>query len=547
MSQQKGDRRRVSRVTTTRRGFLGGVAAGASLIASPERVKATNIDPDSPVDRVQKAYNLKVRRAEYFRDMPLVPHPSTSEESVYPDFVNSFSKTLPHDALGMVDKDAYASMLKALRTGVSADFEAIKMGGTVKLVSPQAAYSHCLEGCDSSQLTIRPAPAFNSAEQAGEMVELYWMALTRDVHFSNYDTDPKIQQAVADLNKLSDFRGPKINGQVTPRTIFRGTTPGELVGPYLSQFALLPTFVGALPVAQYRVPVAGVDYLTDYNEWLRVQNGFPGSADRFDPVRRYLRNGRDLGEFIHRDFSYQIFLTAAQILLGFGRLALGEDNPYVYSTSQGGFVTFGSADVFDALARVAKPALQAVWYQKWLVHRRARPEEFGGRVHNHLTNKATYDIHADLQNSAALPAALSASGSYLLSHSYPEGAPVHPAYPSGHAIIAGACATVLKAFFRNSFVIPNPVVPSADGLSLLPYTGPPLTVEGELNKLASNDGLGRDWAGIHWRTDIIEGMKQGEEVAIHVMRDLFSTYTEEWGGCTFNRFDGTPYTVCARC
>ena len=52
---------------------------------------------------------------------------------------------------------------------------------------------------------------------------------------------------------------------------------------------------------------------------------------------------------------------------------------------------------------------------------------------------------------------------------YSEGCPTHPAYPAGHAAIAGACATALKAFFNESFVIPNPMMANPDGLSLVPY------------------------------------------------------------------------------
>jgi hypothetical protein len=68
---------------------------------------------------------------------------------------------------------------------------------------------------------------------------------------------------------------------------------------------------------------------------------------------------------------------------------------------------------------------------------------------------------------------------------YPEGCPTHPAFPGAHATIAGAGITVLKAFFNESFVIPNPVVPSDDGLTLRPWTGEPLTIGNELDKLAS--------------------------------------------------------------
>ena len=35
---------------------------------------------------------------------------------------------------------------------------------------------------------------------------------------------------------------------------------------------------------------------------------------------------------------------------------------------------------------------------------------------------------------------------YLLGLTYPEGSPLHPSYPSGHATLAGACITVIKAF-----------------------------------------------------------------------------------------------------
>lgn len=95
-------------------------------------------------------------------------------------------------------------------------------------------------------------------------------------------------------------------------------------------------------------------------------------------------------------------------------------------------------------------------------------------------------------------------------------------------MIAGACVTVLKAFFNESFIIPNPVVASADGLSLALYKGSNLTVGGELNKLAANIALGRNTAGVHWRSDGIEGLKLGEAVAMGILTDLRATYPERF-------------------
>jgi membrane-associated phospholipid phosphatase len=134
-------------------------------------------------------------------------------------------------------------------------------------------------------------------------------------------------------------------------------------------------------------------------------------------------------------------------------------------------------------------------------------------------------------------------GSYLLPMGYPEGSPTHPAYPAGHAAFAGAGATMLKAFYNEAFVVPSPVVASADGTSLVPYVGAPLTVGNELNKLASNIAVGRDASGVHWRSDGAEGMAIGEAAAIAVLQDLRHCYNENFDGFSFTRFDGTPITI----
>ena len=187
--------------------------------------------------------------------------------------------------------------------------------------------------------------------------------------------------------------------------------------------------------------------------------------------------------------------------------------------------------------------MKAAWYQKWLVHRRLRPEEFGGRIHHSRTGAASYPIHPEILHADALRAVFAAHRTYLLPMAYPEGCPTHPAYPSGHASFIGACVTVLKVYFNEAFIIPNPVLASADGLSLMPYSGPRLTVGGELNKLAANIGFGRDAAGLHWRSDIIEGLKLGEAVAIGILTDLRATYNEDFPGFTLTRFDGMTISI----
>lgn len=52
-----------------------------------------------------------------------------------------------------------------------------------------------------------PAPAFASANTAGDLVMLYWMQLMKDVHFEMFPFTPIVGEAVMDLSKLSDYVG----------------------------------------------------------------------------------------------------------------------------------------------------------------------------------------------------------------------------------------------------------------------------------------------------------------------------------------------------
>src|SRR5215204_3361764 len=458
----------------SRRSFLGRagsvtaltLAAPALSLSTPPASASAEPTPGgrhAAGGRAEKAYQIRHEAALRQKNFPLQDHPANDDEGLYPNKIGSFTKGLPHDQLGEVDARAYASLLRAVETGLPADFESLSMGSVRKFANPQAAFAFALDGPDSHYFGMPAPPAFSSAEEAGEIAELYWQALTRDVPFSEYEKDSLTAAAAADLSSLSAFKGAKAAGRVTPHTLFRGDTPGDLAGPYLSQFLLKDVQHGATRMVQrIRTLRPGDDHTYTFARWLIIQNGGIAGANRYDPKPRYIRNGRDLAEYVHRDFTYQAFLNASLMLLDLTG-SRDQGNPYRHYRTQSGFITFGDPQILDTVARVANCALRASWYQKWVIHRRLRPEEFGGRIHLHKVGAKSYPIHQDVLNSEALDRVYKEKGSYLLTQAYAEGCPMHPAYPSGHAIIAGACTTVLKAFFEEDFIFPFPVEASSDG------------------------------------------------------------------------------------
>lgn len=303
-----------SKMCLSRRLFLSG-AAGLTAAGS------AHADAPPSEERRDQAYRIRHNAALAQRDLWIPAHPSNGDEERYPNKIGTFTKGLPHNQLGEVDVNAYNAFIGAMSSGSPADMEKIPMGWPDpakqrKLVDPQAGLAFSLEGSDAQVFTFPAPPAFDSAEEAGELVELYWQALLRDVPFTQYDTHPLVQAACDDLSKLSDFHGPKIEGRVTPATLFRDMAPGILMGPHVSQLLLKPVPFGTQFMEQpIRTYLAGVDYVTDYATWLDIQNGWNPPAAKFEAQRYYVRNGRDLARWVHKDVFFEAYLNACQILI----------------------------------------------------------------------------------------------------------------------------------------------------------------------------------------------------------------------------------------
>lgn len=545
---------------TSRRSFMKRSTTGLASAAVAASVPAAALLGSSEAEashghggggsRAAQSRNTRVQAAQLDFNLArsLPRQQSNNDERRYRNqrYYGSITKALPHNQYGEVVPAEYRKLTRAIRTQRQSHFNAINLaaGATRKLANPQGTFRVPLVGTDGYATRMPPAPTFRSKTTAAEMGELYWLSLTKDIDFNDYGSSAAIASATADLNNFSKTVGPKDGGQVTAGTIFRGETVGDLTGNYLSQFLIKDINYGPSLIEQkYLANAAGADFMTDNASWLAVQNGAVIETATADPAgRRYIHNSRTLAEYVHGDALFQAYFNAALIMLPFG--SPDSNNPYLALPNEGAFTTFGGPFVFDLVTQAANLALQGAWYHKWVVHRRLRPEEFGGRIHHKTVNNRNYEIHPEILNSQAVADTFSNNGSYFLPMNYVEGSPTHPSYPAGHATVAGACTTVLKALFNESALIPNPEEITAGGTVKQAYSGgDTLTVGGELNKLAANITLGRDAAGVHYRSDGVDGMAVGEQQAIGLLRDYSITLNEQFDGFQLTKFDGTSIVI----
>ena len=458
-------------------------------------------------------------------------------------FLAMFSKTLNHDAAGRVVPSEYQTLRDGIEERDIAKISSVPNPGTLKLVQPLAAFILNFVGPSPSAVSLPAAPKMSSAESAGEMVEVYCQALARDIPFVDFSTDGTITTMLGYMNALSDFKGPK---PITTSNIFRGLSSGDLLGPYASQFFFLDTVLWpntVLAMSDFPTRSAVNDRMITSVTYLSVENGtvteggptLAGSAT-------YLSTGRDLAYSVWNDSPGQFYEFAARKAMTAGA-PLSPLNPYLnppLDANQESFVTWSFTDFNTCLHEAAQIALSVAWFGKWSVNRRLRPEAFGNEVEQWRLSGMTLNpasINSDLLTSSILTDVFGANGNYYLPQAFPEGSPSHPSYPAGHAVASGACITIVKAFYDEDWVFPSPVEPNAAGTALVGI-GDTLTLGGEINKLGSNVTLGRDWAGVHYRSDGHNGILQGEAVAKLILQDWINKYPEVGAQFVFHGYMG---------
>ena len=417
--------------------------------------------------------------------------------------------------------------------------ESFETGGQRLFIGVPAVHTVTHSGMDPWRGQMPPAPNPTGVRNAGEMIDLYAMEQLRDVPFTAYPNEPggddgprsrQVDETLAaverDLENVRERTGDAW-WYDTSRLFVEADTETLDWGPYLSQYLLQEVNMGALPISQqYLSYEAGVDYNDTQSDWLRTLEGRDSISAEINPnepesdERSYISTGRDLATLVNADVPYQEYLIAGLHLLANGSLADGL--PY-NSREEGsifGYTNAGPTGFVDILARGARQALIAAFYQKYYQHFRCRPETYSGRLHFQRTEDREFGISEVLTDSATLA---TRDGPDFLSTAYEEGSPVHPAYPSGHSVIAGTCGTILKFMFQEMDWEAEYYVPTPDGKGRETVSVPSghRGIYQEIDKLMSNVGLGRLFAGVHYYSDHYQAVKLGEQVAVGLLLDVF--------------------------
>lgn len=557
----------------------------------------------------------------------LTIHSANADEITYADsFGMNFTKGLLHDkTTGLVaNRIDYQLFRQAILDGDIEPFHTLPTGipedDQRRLwEAPTAGFVFDTQGPDAAAVTMAPAPELGSHELTFELAEVYELACLRDVPFAEF-TDPdaalggdgfdKLQKSCERLNITryardgfdSRPRKTDANGSLTPSNVFRGSSYGVEVGPYLSCFMLMGNNIrsendsslqgliayGAQRIDQ-RVSKAcpGINFMLTFKEWLNVQNGAKRSnhpdtdPKYYKPKPTFIHTPRDLATYVHFDALYQAYLNACLMLLSQGAQQGAQFDPSFQRLSgqfegakAGGFALFGGPHILSLVTEVATRALKAVRYQKFQVHRRLRPEALAGRINrvgkieniNPALGAHFNRMRQELDNTLAalqeLPELAKAEFG-LLPMAFAEGSPMHPAYGAGHATVAGACVTVLKAFFDTDQVLKRvdndirfaprvdgdeadyvQVVTINDGSELTAVPAKvALTLEGELNKLAANIAIGRNMGGVHYFSDYYDSVRMGEKIAIGILQDQAEGYPKDAFTVSLTTFDGEKIVI----
>lgn len=436
-----------------------------------------------------------------------------------------------------------------------------------RLVDSYCIFDNDIIGPYKSSYTLPLAPLIESNEAGAQLLEVYAMALLRDVPLSVINSssiNSYMNEIVSDLNLVNVYLGaptdPLAGNQITRKLLFRENTVGDRIGPYVSQFLYYTILYSNYEFVQNQYitikTASGFNLnpnLSNVNfeeDFMLTRDVTPGSfvemwdaTTTTDPrslttTKRYMTTIRDCAIFINKDQPWQLPYMAGALLMQ-KNVRLG----FFSSPRQGQkFINLGPVDFYDIMSKASKLAMNASWLWKYK-QLRVRPEEMAYQLDltlnpptvpglNFPTSLTSNNILNKVARGYINISGIGVTG-YLMPQTYRIGSPCHSSQPSGHATIAGAMITILKAWwncdsYMKAYEPDLTTDPSGNTLGPVGTTGGNdfyLRVGDELDKLASNCGVFRNFAGIHYRGDADTGLDLGEQVAIDLLEDLVKKYS----------------------
>ncbi|CAN0233495.1 unnamed protein product, partial [Ectocarpus fasciculatus] len=226
-----------------------------------------------PTERARVTLQKRVDTAKEEFHVGPTCHITNGDETNLPDFIGQFHKSLPHDKFGTVDKRSYQKLLDCAFSADVNVCDQVPSGASArgaKLINPLGGTAHQVDGADSDNVFITTPDGVLSEELAAQMAEVYWMALTRDIPFSEFATNSLIRAAAGEL-RCKGFRND--GGKIDPvQDLFRTDWPGVTAGPVVSQLLLSDFVIDNIIVPPKQVTlVKEIDYMTTFQDWLDVQ------------------------------------------------------------------------------------------------------------------------------------------------------------------------------------------------------------------------------------------------------------------------------------
>jgi hypothetical protein len=486
----------------------------------------------------------------------------SATQTVYYPWIHS--KGLTHDATtGFPTKDDVDLLLEARSKATTQAVDSIPLSGgaTRKIRNILVGHNYNLIGTDPSPtLNVIVKPAIDSNESAFEMAEVYSKSLLRDASFWDIEQglNTTANTHITNLNAFpSKSIAPVDTGLITAPLLHRDSLPGCDLGPYVSQVFYSFTYFN--PIRLESVPPSFRGYNDNTGSqtlatWLQIQNGEEPTTTQFGGSPLFIFSARQLMTLAFQESPAQTMAWLTDWIIQTLPLQfIGSDNNDAY-------ISGGIQSLHSSIQGVITACASTSAHHKWGVNMGLRPEVLAQRYHYAETlngNNALFDdvpgfqFIKDRVNGEMAPfisEVQTQSGSTALLRTVRgNSSPMDPSLPSLWSVVAGACITIYKAYvdchdqFDVELAWPNSIAHSTDGSGVGSYTGSlptSPTINGELNKLASNLGQAQCWLGEAFRSDL--AYELGEAIAIRYLEDTIKSFHESYDG-VFEGFKLTKF------